>query len=110
MMKYDNILNDYEEDVEFPDVSGMEHLDMLLTRSEIAAVEQELTETQKQRLCRADYRLLTHAQQFYDAVEKIANLDEWRSLHNVPSAHWWWYLDVISHAEKILCYRTVFTV
>ncbi len=34
-----DLLTAYEVDVRFPDVSGMEHLDMLLNRSELARVE-----------------------------------------------------------------------
>ena len=35
-MNYNNLIDDYEVDVDLPEVSGIEHLDMLLTRSELA--------------------------------------------------------------------------
>ncbi len=35
-MRYDKLIRAYETDVQDPEVSGMEHLDMLMTRSEIA--------------------------------------------------------------------------
>ena len=34
-----DLLTAYEVDVRFPDVSGMEHLDMLLTRSKLATAD-----------------------------------------------------------------------
>jgi hypothetical protein len=43
MTDFDKLIGAYEVDVRFPDVSGMEHLDMLLTRSEIARGEHHLT-------------------------------------------------------------------
>ena len=35
MNELEKLLSAYEVDVQFPDVSGFEHLDMLLTRSKI---------------------------------------------------------------------------
>jgi hypothetical protein len=95
-MKYDELIHDYEVDVEFPEVSGIEHLDMLLARSDIANIEQELTEEQRQRVSNADQQLIEHAQQFYEAIQRIASLEQWRQQHNVHVTHWWWYLDVIA--------------
>ena len=34
-MSHKELIAAYEVDVQFPDVSGMEHLDMLMTRSEL---------------------------------------------------------------------------
>ena len=60
----------YEVDVRFPDVSGMEHLDMLLTRSEIARCEPHLTAEQRTRLAEADKVLLQQARPFYQAIQR----------------------------------------
>lgn len=38
-----DLLTAYEVDVRFPDVSGMEHLDMLLTRSALAEFRTQQT-------------------------------------------------------------------
>ena len=43
MRSYDELIAAYEVDVRFPDVSGIEHLDMLLTCSKIAKGERYLT-------------------------------------------------------------------
>ena len=96
MTDYDPLIAAYEIDVRFPDVSGMEHLDMLLTRSEIARGEQHLTAEQRARLEEADRVLLQQTHDFYEAIQRIADLDAWRRDENVPPSHWWWYLDVLA--------------
>lgn len=95
-MNYDELIHDYEVDVEFPDVSGIEHLDMLLARSEIAEIEHDLTEEQRQRVYNADKLLVEYAQQFYESIQRIASLEQWRQHHKAKVTHWWWYLDVIA--------------
>lgn len=101
-MKYDELIHEYEVDVEFPDVCGIEHLDMLLARSEIAAIEHELTDDQRQRVYNADKHLIEHAQQFYEAIQRIASLEQWRCRHNAKGTQWWWYLDVIAQLARSL--------
>ncbi len=101
MTNYDELIAAYEVDVRFPDVSGMEHLDMLLTRSEIARGEHHLTAEQRVRLAEADKVLLQQAGRFYQAIQKIADLDAWRRDENAPPAHWWWYLDVLAQLPEL---------
>ena len=87
-------LSAYEADVEFPDVSGMEHLQMLMTRSALHRVEAQLTPAQKKRLAKADESLLQQADLFYQAVQTIADLARWRETEEgVTPEHWWWYLE-----------------
>lgn len=100
MTDYDELIAAYEIDVRFPDVSGMEHLDMLLTRSEIAKREQHLSAEQRARLAEADRVLLEQARRFYEAIQRIADLDAWRRDENVPPSHWWWYLDVLAQLPE----------
>jgi hypothetical protein len=73
----------------------MEHLDMLLTRSELARGEQHLDVHQLARLTAADQVLLKQALRFYEAIQAIADLETWRREQDTPPAHWWWYLDVL---------------
>ncbi len=47
-------LSAYEADVDFPDASGMEHLQMLMTRSELNRDGHLLTTEQQIRLANAD--------------------------------------------------------
>ena len=90
-------LSAYEADVDFPDVSGMEHLQMLMTRSALHRVEDQLTAEQKMRLAKADECLLQQAHLFYRAIQTIADLARWRETETgVTPEHWWWYLDVVA--------------
>jgi len=95
-MKYRELIAAYEIDVQFPDVSGMEQLDMLMTRSEIARNELHLSDEDRQRVLNADQLLLRQAKQFSAAIRSIADLASWRRDESVPATHWWWYLDVIA--------------
>lgn len=96
--KLENLMLSYETDVRFPDVSGMEHIDMLLSRTELENHKQLLSVEQKERLAAADQRLATQVDAFYTAVSQIADLRAWREKTAPPAAHWWWYLDVLAQA------------
>jgi hypothetical protein len=100
MTDYDELIAAYEVDVRFPDVSGMEHLDMLLTRSEIARGEAQLTSEQRTRLAEADKILLQQTQRFCQAIQSIADLETWRREQAAPPGHWWWYLDVLAQLPQ----------
>ena len=90
-------LSAYETDVDFPDVSGMEHLQMFMTRSALHRVEDQLTTEQQIRLANADWRLLQRAHLFFQAIQRIADLARWRETEtDVTPEHWWWYLDVVA--------------
>lgn len=99
-MNYKDLLAAYEIDVQFSDVSGMEHLEMLMARSEIARHESHLSNEERQRLLNADKLLRQHAHLFYQSIQQIADLASWRQDANVPAAHWWWYIDVITQMRK----------
>lgn len=97
MTAIEKSLTAYETDVDFPDVSGMEHLQMLMTRSELHRVEDQLTIDQQARLANADKSLLQRARLFYQAIQAIADLARWRETEtDVTPEHWWWYLDVLA--------------
>ena len=101
MTNYDQLVAAYEVDVRFPDVSGMEHLEMLRTRSDIAKNETHLTAEQRARLAEADKLLLQQARRFYQAIQRIADLEAWRRQQDTPPAHWWWYLDVLAQLPDL---------
>ena len=98
-----DLLTAYEVDVRFPDVSGMEHLDMLLMRSELAKAERShtLTAEQAHRLAEADRILSSQAGRFYQAIRRIADLAAWRQQEGAPPQEWWWYLDVLAQAPAV---------
>lgn len=95
-MNSKNLLESYETDVQFPDVSGMEHLDMLMIRSEIAKHEAHFTGAERERLRKADGILLQNARKFYSAIQQVADIAIWRADENPPPSHWWWFLDVLA--------------
>ena len=101
MTNYDQLVAAYEVDVRFPDVSGMEHLEMLRTRSDIARGETHLTAEQRARLAEADKHLLQQARRFFQAIQRIADLEAWRRQQGTPPAHWWWYLDVLAQLPDL---------
>jgi hypothetical protein len=82
--------------VEHPDVSGFEHLDMLLLRDKLAQVSNQFTPEQQAKLAAADQRLLSQAAAFYAALSQITGLAHERQQRQPPPEHWWWYLDVLA--------------
>ena len=99
-MSYRDLITAYETDVQFPDVSGMEHLDMLMTRSEIAQNELHLSNKERNRVIKADRQLLLQAKQFCKSIQSIADLVSWRHDNNVSATQWWWYLDIIAQLPE----------
>lgn len=100
-MELEKLLTQYETDVRFPDVSGMEHLDMFLTRSRLAELKDGLSAEQAARLADADQWLLHNAGQFYRAILAVADLTAWREDAGVSPDHWWWYLDVLTNVPQL---------
>jgi hypothetical protein len=95
------LLASYEVDVQFPDVSGFEILEMLDIRSRIAACENDLNDEQRTRLEAADDRLLRSAPAFFQSVAAIADLPEMRRRSRTPCSHWWWYLERLAEREPV---------
>jgi hypothetical protein len=100
--KLTSLLAAYETDVRFPDTSGMEHFDMLLSRTTLENNRQLLTAEQKDRLAAADEQMARQLDAFYAAIVAVADLGEWREAISPPATHWWWYLDVLTHARPRL--------
>jgi hypothetical protein len=97
-----SLLNAYETDVRFPDTSGVEHFDMLLSRTEIERHKQQLTPEQMDRLAAADEQLAHQVDSFYQSIACVADMAEWRAAVTPAATHWWWYLDVLAHARPSL--------
>lgn len=100
--KLEPLLVAYETDVRFPDTSGMESFDMLLSRTKLENNRQLLTAEQKNRLAAADEQMARQLDVFYAAIAAVADLAEWREAISPPATHWWWYLDVLTHARPRL--------
>lgn len=101
MREKDKLLEDYSVGVRHPEVSGFEVLELLDIRSQIAKLENQLTEMEKRKLEEADSTFLNHAREFYKSINEVANLAQARERHKVSPSHWWWYLEKLVQEEKI---------
>ena len=100
MSKYKELLANYAVNVEFPDVSGFEILEMLQVRSRLAMLEEKLSAEERSRLEIADEFFLSHAKMFYISLSEIADLKQLRNQNNILPSHWWWYLDKLMRSTK----------
>jgi hypothetical protein len=94
------LLENYDVDTRYPGVSGIEHLQMLQTRSLLAPIEAKLSHKERALLTRADQRLLFHAYEFWIEISRFTNLAEERQRLQPPPEQWWWYLDVLAQLPK----------
>lgn len=90
------LLKNYCVSVEFPDVSGAEHLEMLQIRDRLTEIETQLTEEEKFLLTKADRQLVENANSFYRELSRFINLTERRNEQCICPERWWWYLDVLA--------------
>ncbi|HAX79315.1 MAG TPA: hypothetical protein DCY88_26695 [Cyanobacteria bacterium UBA11372] len=99
------LLKNYCVSVEFPDVSGAEHLEMLQLRDRLAEVESQLSNEEKKILTKADRQLLEQVSIFAQALSSFINLTAKRNAEAIPPQRWWWYLDVL--ALLPVCFKRV---
>ena len=90
-----SLLEQYRVDVDYPEVSGIEHVQMLETRSKLFAVELQLSTTERRILLAADRKLAMQALGFLSELERFVNLADERRQRKVVAEEWWWYLDVL---------------
>jgi len=95
------LLAHYCVDVQHPDVSGAEHLEMLQIRDRLAEIEPMLTPEEQAALEEADRGLVARAPAFSQELLRFLDLAAYRREHGIPPAHWWWYLDVVSHVPPL---------
>lgn len=101
MSEKNNLLEDYSVGVRHPEVSGFEALELLDIRSQIAKVENQLTEMERRKLEEADSLFLNHARKFYKSLNEVTDLAEARERQEVSPSHWWWYLEKLDQEEKV---------
>lgn len=95
------LLEHYCVDVQHPEVSGAEHLEMLQIRDRLADLKPTLTSEERGALAEADRILVERATSFYQELLRFLDLAAYRREHAIPPAHWWWYLDVVSHLPPL---------
>jgi hypothetical protein len=96
------LLKNYCVSVEFPDVSGAEHLEMLEIRDLLTEIEFQLTDEEKTLLTKADRQLVENAKDFYRELSHFVDLTERRKAQIIPPQRWWWYLDAIQAVKGFL--------
>src|SRR5262245_33012919 len=95
------LLMHYCVDVQHPKVSGAEHLEMLQIRDRLAEFWPTLTSEEQEALAEADRVLVKRATAFYQEILRFLDLAAYRREHGILPAHWWWYLDVVSHLPRL---------
>ena len=93
----EHLLTEYAGGVRHPEVSGMEHLNLLMIRDRLATLESQLTQVQRRQLSRSDRMLMAQSHEFLQTIHQIADLAAWREQQQATPDHWWWYLDVIAY-------------
>ena len=95
------LLVHYGVDVQHPEVSGAEHLEMLQIRDRLAELESTLTSEEQAALAEADRILIARATAFHQELLRFLDLATYRREHGIPPTRWWWYLDVVSHLPSL---------
>ena len=90
------LLENYRIDVKHPAVSGIEHLQMLRTRSQLAKNEPALGPAEQIALAEADRQLAARAAEYAAELSRFVNLAEERRRLQPPPNEWWWYLDILA--------------
>ena len=96
------LLQHYTVDVEFPEVSGAEHLEMLQLRDKLFETESTLSDAEKEILAAADQRLIERAAEFYAELSRFIDFEQRRQNQQIPVMRWWWYLDVLAQLPQSL--------
>jgi hypothetical protein len=95
------LLQNYLVDVEYPEVSGIEQLQMLKRRSELVEVEHTLSLAEKKSLAEADRKLALQADKVLAELSRFVNLENERERLQPQANEWWWYLDVLVRAPAL---------
>jgi len=94
-----SILKYYEVAVRYSNVSGFEVLEILDMRSKLTEHENSLTVSEKVTLEHADEILLDNLELFYESIQEIGHLPEFRGRAKSLPSHWWWYMDKFVNRE-----------
>jgi hypothetical protein len=78
------LLAHYCLDVQHPEVSGAEHLEMLQIRDQLAVLEPTLTSEEKAALDAADRVLAEQAHLFHQELQRFVDLATYRCEQGIP--------------------------
>ncbi|MBF2057314.1 MAG: hypothetical protein IGQ45_08830 [Cyanobacterium sp. T60_A2020_053] len=89
------VLNQYKISLEFLDVSGMEYLDLLSIRDELANLT--FTDEEQKMIAELDQILVKNSSLIYQELSRFIDLTKYRPKNQINPQQWWWYLDVLSY-------------
>lgn len=91
------LLQNYSIQVDYPDVSGAEHLEILQIRDRLAELETDLTIEEGVILAKADRKLMMSSSDIYKGLSEFIDLPRYRLEQGISAQKWWWYLDVLNY-------------
>jgi hypothetical protein len=94
------LLADYVIKVEYPNVSGAEHLETLQHRDLLAEVEGDFSDEERKTLVTSDRVLMSNAAEVCQELSGFLNLENYRISKGICSRQWWWYLDVLAYLPE----------
>jgi hypothetical protein len=91
------LLQNYSIQVDYPDVSGAEHLEVLQIRDRLAETEADFTSEERAILVEADRKLMMNTTKIYQELSQFIDLSRYRTDQGISAQKWWWYLDVLNY-------------
>lgn len=98
-MPINSLLKNYCVSIEFPDVSGAQHWEMLQICDRLAEIDSDLSAAEKTLLIKGDRQLIKNVNHFDRELSRFVNLSDIRKAEAIPPQRWWWYLDVLVFCE-----------
>ena len=95
------LLRTYIDSLDYPEVSGAEHLDLFNLRDRIEEVMNTFSQLEQKKLQEADKKMLTNIPVIYQEISHFINLENYRNKHRISPHQWWWYLDVLSFLPNL---------
>lgn len=95
------LLENYVIQVEYPDVSGAEHLETLEIRDRLSELESNFSSEERSILFEADRKLMANTPQIYQELLRFIDLGQYRTEQHISPQKWWWYLDVLNYLPTV---------
>ncbi|UAJ71495.1 hypothetical protein IQE94_09960 [Synechocystis sp. PCC 7339] len=90
------LLEIYIASLDYPNVSGAEHLELLNIRDQVEEIVNTFSTREKRELREEDKKMLINMATIYQEISRFIDLSNYRSEHGISPHQWWWYLDVLS--------------
>lgn len=90
------LLRTYIDSLDYLEVSGAEHLELLDLRDQIEKIINTFSQFEQKKLQEADKKMLANISIIYQEISHFINLENHRNEQHISPHQWWWYLDVLS--------------